>query len=61
MLVTIVELSLCSVRIKKAGEDTDGLKKEDGEYVNEAHGKSPTSIRLIVHGGIGAIHLIEER
>jgi hypothetical protein len=41
--------------------DTDDLKKEDGEYVNEAYGKSPASIRLTVQGGIGAIHLIQER
>ena len=39
----------------------DILKKEDGEYVNEAYGKSPATIHLTVQGGIGAIHLIEER
>lgn len=41
--------------------DTDGLRKEDGEYVNEAYGKSHATIHLTVQGGIGAIHLIEER
>jgi hypothetical protein len=41
--------------------DTDGLKKQDGEYVNAAYGKSRASIHLTVQGGIGAIHLIEER
>jgi hypothetical protein len=41
--------------------DTDGLKKEDDEYVNEAYGKSPASIHLTVQGGIGSIRLIQER
>jgi hypothetical protein len=41
--------------------DTAGLKKEDGDYVNEAYGKSAATIHLTVQGGVGAIHLIEER
>ncbi len=40
--------------------DTHGLKHEDGQYVNEAYGKSPTTIHLTVQGGIGAIKLTQE-
>jgi hypothetical protein len=40
--------------------DTTGLKKEDGQYVNEAYGKTKPTIHLDVKGGIGRIHLIEE-
>ncbi|HEY6904405.1 MAG TPA: toast rack family protein, partial [Candidatus Acidoferrales bacterium] len=39
---------------------TDGLKEEGGSYTNEAYGKSPTTIRLNVSGGIGEIVLTEE-
>jgi len=35
--------------------DTHGLKEEDGQYVNEAYGKSATTIHLSVNGGIGSI------
>jgi len=40
--------------------DTRGLKEEDGQYVNEAYGKSPSTIRLTVKGGIGSIKLQQE-
>jgi len=40
--------------------DTHGLKEEDGQYVNEAYGKSPTTIHLNVQGGIGSIKLQQE-
>ena len=40
--------------------DTHGLKEEDGQYVNEAYGKSPTTIHLNVQGGIGSIRLQQE-
>ena len=39
---------------------TDGLKAEDGAYVNDVYGKTATSIDLTVHGGIGEIDLIED-
>lgn len=40
--------------------DTRGLKEEDGQYVNEAYGKSPATIHLTVQGGIGSIKLQQE-
>jgi hypothetical protein len=40
--------------------DTHGLKEEDGQYVNEAYGKSPATIHLTVQGGIGSIKLQQE-
>lgn len=40
--------------------DTRGLKEEDGQYVNEAYGKSPSTIHLSVNGGIGSIKLQQE-
>jgi hypothetical protein len=40
--------------------DTHGLKEEDGQYVNAAYGKSPTTIRLSVNGGIGSIKLQQQ-
>jgi hypothetical protein len=40
--------------------DTRGLKEEDGQYVNEAYGKSPTTIHLSVNGGIGSIKLQQQ-
>jgi hypothetical protein len=40
--------------------DTQGLREEDGQYVNEAYGKSPTTIHLTVQGGIGSIKLQQE-
>src|SRR5882757_924593 len=40
--------------------DTHGLKEEDGQYVNQAYGKSPTTIHLSVNGGIGSIRLQQQ-
>lgn len=40
--------------------DVHGLKKEDGQYINEAYGKSPNTIHLTVEGGIGQIKLEQE-
>jgi hypothetical protein len=40
--------------------DASGMKHEDGEYTNDAYGKSPVTIRLKVTGGIGRIQLILE-
>lgn len=37
-----------------------GLRDEDGQYTNEAYGKTPATIRLTVQGGVGQISLIEE-
>ena len=40
------------------GISARGLEKRDGRYVNEAYGHAKTTIRLDVHGGIGAINLV---
>jgi hypothetical protein len=40
--------------------DYDGLREENGKYVNEAYGKSPKTIHLTVEGGIGQIKLVQE-
>jgi uncharacterized protein DUF2154 len=40
--------------------DTHGLHKDGGQWVNDAYGKSPSTIRLKVQGGIGRIALNEE-
>ncbi|GEM_PF-261820 len=40
--------------------DTHGLHKENDQYVNDAYGKSPTTIHLTVQGGIGSIKLQQE-
>jgi uncharacterized protein DUF2154/cell wall-active antibiotic response 4TMS protein YvqF len=40
--------------------DTRGMKKDGSEYVNDAYGHTPVTIRLHVSGGIGSINLIEE-
>jgi N-terminal domain of toast_rack, DUF2154/LiaI-LiaF-like transmembrane region len=40
--------------------DTDGLVRENGAYVNAAYGKSPQTINLEVHGGVGEINLLLE-
>lgn len=37
-----------------------GLEKHDGEYTNQAYGKSPRTIHLSVQGGIGEIDLDQE-
>jgi hypothetical protein len=40
--------------------DAHELRHDNGEYTNEAYGKTPATIRLTVQGGIGQISLIEE-
>ena len=40
--------------------DVHGLTKEEGQYVNAAYGKSPSTIHLTVEGGIGHIELDQE-
>lgn len=40
--------------------DASGLKRDGDAYVNDAYGKTPTSIDLTIHGGVGEIRLIEE-
>lgn len=38
-----------------------GLQRDGDDYVNEAYGKSPVTLRLDVKGGIGEINLQPER
>jgi hypothetical protein len=38
----------------------DGLKSRGDAYVNDAYGKTPQTIDLTVHGGVGQINLEEE-
>jgi hypothetical protein len=40
--------------------DAQGLHKDGGAWVNDQYGKTPTSIDLTVHGGIGEIRLIQD-
>jgi len=40
--------------------ETSGLHKDGGSYVNDEYGKTPTSIEVTVHGGVGEIRLLEE-
>jgi len=40
------------------GINARGLEKRDGRYVNDAYGHAKTTVRLDVHGGIGAINLV---
>jgi hypothetical protein len=40
------------------GINARGLEKRDGRYVNESYGHAKTTVRLDVHGGIGAINLV---
>ncbi len=42
------------------GIHTSGLEKRDGRYVNDALGRSKTTVRLDIHGGIGGIRLIAD-
>ena len=37
-----------------------GFKKQDDEFTNDAYGKSPTTIRVSVQGGVGTIRLLME-
>jgi N-terminal domain of toast_rack, DUF2154/Domain of unknown function (DUF5668) len=38
--------------------DTNGLSQHDDDYVNDAFGKSPTTMHVTVEGGVGHIRLI---
>jgi hypothetical protein len=40
--------------------NSDGLKRDGDSYINDVYGKTPTSIDLTIHGGIGEINLVEE-
>ncbi|MBZ5696533.1 MAG: toast rack family protein [Acidobacteriia bacterium] len=37
-----------------------GFRRDAGAYINDAYGKTSTTINLTVHGGVGEIDLIEE-
>jgi hypothetical protein len=37
-----------------------GLKQDGSSYVNELYGKTPTSVELTIHGGVGSIRLVAE-
>jgi N-terminal domain of toast_rack, DUF2154/Domain of unknown function (DUF5668) len=39
---------------------TEGLHKQDGEYLNDSYGKTPHKITLDVQGGVGEIELLAE-
>jgi len=41
--------------------DAHGLQRDGDAYVNAAYGKTPASIDLTVHGGVGQIELIGEQ
>jgi len=41
--------------------DSGGLKKHDGEYVNDAYGQSPVTVRVTVQGGVGSVDLESEK
>jgi hypothetical protein len=38
---------------------TDGLTKQDGDYINSAYGKTPATITVDIQGGVGAISLVQ--
>jgi N-terminal domain of toast_rack, DUF2154/Cell wall-active antibiotics response 4TMS YvqF/Domain of unknown function (DUF5668) len=40
--------------------DADGLRQDGDVYTNDAYGKTPISIDLTVHGGIGEIDLVQQ-
>ena len=37
-----------------------GLRRDGETYVNDAYGKSPVTIRMNIHGGVGEINLDQE-
>ena len=51
------------VRVNASGGigsvNADGLHREGDSYENDAYGKTPSTIDMTVHGGIGEIDLIE--
>ena len=38
---------------------TDGLTKQDDDYINSAYGKTPATITVDIQGGVGAISLLQ--
>jgi hypothetical protein len=40
--------------------DASGLHRDGDSYVNDVYGKTPTSIDLTIHGGVGEIRLVGE-
>ena len=40
--------------------NVSGLRRDGEDYVNDAYGKTPVTIHVQVHGGIGQVRLIEE-
>ena len=40
--------------------DTRGLRKDGDQYINDAYGHTPATIRLHISGGIGSISLVQE-
>jgi hypothetical protein len=52
------------VRVQASGGigsvKTDGLRREGDSYENDAYGKTPNTIDMTVHGGIGEIDLLEQ-
>jgi N-terminal domain of toast_rack, DUF2154 len=52
------------VRVEASGGigsvNVDGFHREGGTYENDAYGKTPTSIEMTVHGGVGEIDLVEQ-
>ena len=52
------------VRVNASGGigsvSSDGLRKQGDFYENDVYGKTPASIDLTVHGGIGEIVLVEQ-
>lgn len=38
--------------------DTSGLTHRDDEYINDAYGKSPVTMRVSVQGGVGHVRLV---
>jgi hypothetical protein len=40
--------------------NADGLRREGDTYENDAYGKTPTTIDMTIHGGVGEINLLEQ-
>lgn len=52
------------VRVNASGGigsvNADGLRREGDTYENDSYGRTPTSINLAIHGGVGEIDLVEQ-
>lgn len=52
------------VRVNASGGigsiEADGLRREGDIYENDVYGRTPTSIDLTIHGGVGEIDLVEQ-